>query len=234
MKNLFNAMFEMQKKARTLQKTKRGFNYRYTPLDEILDFLRPILIENQILMTQPVLDIDGRVAVKTILYHLPSGESWENTAVGPKDAYGTVTQKKTYKDKKGVTIEEVAELPKIPDLDMLVTQKIGNDITYLRRYSLSSIFGLASDEDVDGDYTPQQKQLPPKQATKSAPPKREATPEEMAKFFEYANGKIKNAKGVEVFGQLRQEAEKGFGLPLPNQIHAFLLESYAVMTEGRK
>jgi hypothetical protein len=57
------------------------------------------------------------------------------------------------------------------------TQKVGASITYFRRYALSSIFGVAADEDVDGNLNnAKQVQPQPKPAPQSKPPQQKQDP----------------------------------------------------------
>ena len=65
------------------------------------------------------------------------------------------------------------------------TQKIGASITYFRRYALSAIFGVASDEDVDGNLNSrpniEQKQRQPSKPIQQAKPA-ESKPEPKEKL----------------------------------------------------
>jgi hypothetical protein len=57
----------------------------------------------------------------------------------------------------GEWIEDSIEMPDTELKGGNNTQKVGASITYFRRYALSSIFGVASDEDVDGNIQQNQK-----------------------------------------------------------------------------
>ncbi len=64
----------------------------------------------------------------------------------------------------GEWMESLCPLPDAPDM-----QKLGSAITYARRYSLSSICGIAADEDDDGNAASQPTQTRP-MAVATVPP----------------------------------------------------------------
>ncbi len=196
MKNLYKALLQVQSQVETLPKTKQAHGYRFTPLDVILDYLRPKLKEAGLVVLQTVEDVDGAVAVKTTVIHAESGEKMEALAVAPKE--------------RG-------------NIRMSPVQAMGSDITYLRRYSISPIFGIASDEDVDGDYLDKSK--PQKQAPK------EPSTADLSKFLSYADAEAGKATDAEVFSGLRGEAEQAFGKPLPKEISSHLMELYTKFTQ---
>lgn len=84
-------------------------------------------------------------------------------------------------------------------------QATGSAITYARRYSLSSIFGIASEEDDDGNeasgLTRQAKQ-PPKQQQKQQPKAQQMKPNDATKLIEEYWVKFKKI-GVNV-GEVKQ------------------------------
>jgi hypothetical protein len=101
--------------------TKGGYGYNYAPLNEILDDVRPILTKHGFSLVQTVGSEGGMVSVTTTLIH-DSGESIGSTfLLPPANVAGT---------------NEV--------------QKLGASITYARRYMLTSILGIAGEEDTDG------------------------------------------------------------------------------------
>ena len=116
--------------------TKGGYGYNYAPLNEILDDVRPILTKHGFSLVQTVGSEGGMVSVTTTLIH-ESGESLGSTfLLPPADVKGT---------------NEV--------------QKLGASITYARRYMLTSILGIAGEEDTDGrvegDRNPPRANTPP-------------------------------------------------------------------------
>jgi hypothetical protein len=102
-------------------KTEQGFGYKYSSLDNILKMLRPILAANGLAIIQSQEIKESSVVVKTLLTHT-SGE-W---------------------------LEVTTEAPFISLKGMNDYQAVGAGITYLRRYSISNLFAISSEEDTDG------------------------------------------------------------------------------------
>ena len=115
---------EVQSQSQTLKKTATGHHYKFTPLDDVIDYIRPLLSDNGFSYVQfPDTPPNGEpvVALTTRLMHT-SGEWLEATMTMP-----------------------------IPQLsgNANAAQNYGAALTYARRYALTSILGLATDEDVD-------------------------------------------------------------------------------------
>lgn len=99
---------------------------RFTSLGVMIEIVQPILGKHNLSISQfPTTDEKGYVGITTILLHAPSGE-WMTS---------TVT------------------LPLVDEKKKNTAQLAGSIISYLRRYSLSAILGLYSDEDIDGEVT---------------------------------------------------------------------------------
>lgn len=101
-------------------KTKTGgqYNYKYAPLDEILNLVRPILSKNSLSVVQAPSGSGNDIIITTILLH-SSGE-W-------------------------------IEFPQLSlKADNATPQAAGSAITYGRRYALSAVLGIASEDDDDG------------------------------------------------------------------------------------
>jgi len=125
---LSTALCTFQSKIKTITndesvsvETRNGgsYSFKYTSLAKILEFIRPIMSETKLSVSQ-LTELDG--AVTTILMH-ESGEFLQSTLKLPIDITGGKND----------------------------AQKIGSAITYARRYSLSAILGIATDEDDDGN-----------------------------------------------------------------------------------
>jgi hypothetical protein len=102
------------------------YNSKYAPLDEVISTVRPILGKYGLSFTQSTGTIENRIALKTMLIH-ESGEWLESEAL-ILSAY----QYNEYGQKE------------------LSAQGAGSAITYARRYSLSAMLGIASENDNDG------------------------------------------------------------------------------------
>lgn len=118
--NIYPAFFNLQQELRTMKRDKvvkvksdkGAFEFRYTPLDTIMEELRPLMGRQGLAVMQAV----GVDLITTRLIH-KSGEWIESqTMLNTKHA-----NMKDY----------------------------GGEITYKRRYALSALLGLVSDEDTD-------------------------------------------------------------------------------------
>ncbi len=116
-KNIFKAIAEFQQEVPVIHKATSGYNYTYTNLTDILKVINPLLKKNGLGFTQLV----GDGNVRTIIFHVKSGESIETTTTIPH-----------------------AQLNK-----MNAFQVLGSAITYIRRYALSAALGLVTDKDID-------------------------------------------------------------------------------------
>ena len=130
-KELFKALAAFQQECPVIKKmetakvvTKSGgnYSYNYAGLPSILAVINPLLAKHGLTFTQPLKVLDGERIVKTILYHLESGEYLSSFMMVPK---ATFTGMNDY-------------------------QALGSGITYIRRYAISSILGIVTDEDNDG------------------------------------------------------------------------------------
>ena len=121
---LFAGLSIVRDKVRALPKTKAGHGYNYTPLDEILDYLRPTLEAARLVVIQEVCtDERGNAGVETRVVAEDGGEACAVCYAPPAEG-GSAR--------------------------MSPIQRVGSEITYLRRYGLCALLGLASGEDTDG------------------------------------------------------------------------------------
>jgi len=95
------------------------FKYKYAPLDEVLNIVRPLLAECGLSLVQIPTVENNQISVQTLLFHV-SGE-W-------------------------IKFDPL----KLP-VDKPNAQGIGAAITYARRYALSSILGISSEDDDDAN-----------------------------------------------------------------------------------
>ena len=104
-----------------MEKDRKGYNYRYVTLDNIIETSREHLKKNGLAVTQFPIASPGNLGVITILLHT-----------------------------SGQFIRARFMMP-IPGLSGTnVTQNAGAAITYARRYALSAVLCVAADEDTDG------------------------------------------------------------------------------------
>ena len=152
---LFSGLELVRDSVRTLPKTATGHGYRYTPLDEILDYIRPILKKAELVMFQQTEhDGEGRVGVTTVILAKDGGHL-ASTVFAPEPYRNRTTTVETLiptaspiqsslrgYSGTGVTLTNEKDVSQ-----MSAIQRAGCEITYLRRYSLASVLGLASDEE---------------------------------------------------------------------------------------
>ena len=117
------ALSQFQSECPVLQKGSQGYGYKYADLPSIVQTINPILKKSGLCFTQLTGGNGESVSVTTILIHSKSGEYFEST---------------------------ISSSLKANTGKMSAIQATGSIITYLRRYSIASILGIVTDEDIDG------------------------------------------------------------------------------------
>lgn len=112
---------ELQAELATLPKDKKGYGYNYTDFDTIVSYIRPLMKKHNFAFTQCLQALEGKNGIMTMLIH-SSGE----------------------------TLSGFCLLPNVDGKGMNEAQKMGSAITYMKRYGLSAILGISTDEDTDG------------------------------------------------------------------------------------
>jgi len=117
MKNIASALVKAQLEMIAPKKGSVNpfFKNKYADLNDVLAAVVPALNNNGIVLLQPLVNIDGKNFVKTVLMH-----------------------------ESGETFESLAEIFCKNTND---AQAYGSGVTYARRYSLSSIVGIGSEDD---------------------------------------------------------------------------------------
>jgi hypothetical protein len=132
---LLQSLAKAQSEFPTMPKDSKGYGYKYTAFDTIVTLIKPILSKYGLGYLQPItFTEDGHTAITTRIF-----------------------------DSKGNYIEDTALLPSVSLAKGNEAQNLGAAITYMRRYTLSSMLGISCDEDVDGSInatqnTPDKKQ----------------------------------------------------------------------------
>jgi hypothetical protein len=137
MKNLFKSLASFQQEVKAIDKDTKGYGYTYASLSTIFEVINPLLKKHGLCYSQPITG----TSVKTIIFHIESGEYLEHDAAIPQG------------------VELKGQNP---------FQVLGSAITYIRRYALSSALGLITDKDTDAsgeqvsksETTPQQPDKP--------------------------------------------------------------------------
>jgi len=103
-------------------KSADGYGYRYAPLDKVIAAVRPVLAKNDLSFVQMpgASELLDQIVLTSVLIH-SSGEYIEETMTIPVPKVGKANAAQCY----------------------------GAGLTYARRYSLESMLGIASTEDVD-------------------------------------------------------------------------------------
>lgn len=125
------ALLEAQSEMPAFPKSAKGHGYNYTPMDDIVNGLRPLLNRHGLVLMQTVSPGTAEmIALTTTLIHPKSGEWIQDTATIPAPEIGRAN----------------------------AAQATGAAITYLRRYAVTAMFFLSADEDNDAASPQQQPQ----------------------------------------------------------------------------
>ena len=120
---IITALQMLQAEMPIIRKDSSGYGYKYASLDNIVSTIVPIMAKHGLCYCQPVGGDGTNISVTTIIMHSDGGMI-EGTISAP------------------LASGKAAKMSEI--------QGAGSVITYLRRYSLSSMLGLVTDEDTDG------------------------------------------------------------------------------------
>jgi hypothetical protein len=141
MKNLFKSLAAFQQEVPVIHKGTQGYGYSYADLPKIFEVINPLLQKHGLGFTQLV----DNNSIKTILFHVESGETIDSCTYVPFDSLNYEEVIKV--DRQGNEVK--ANVIKGFE-GMNKAQAIGSMITYFRRYALSAILGIVTDKDTDG------------------------------------------------------------------------------------
>jgi len=113
------------------------FKSKYADISAIWESCRPLLSKNKLSVSQLPGVVGAQIVLTTILMH-ESGE-WISS-----DLLVTPSRNKLDKDQQGNPVH--SNVPYQPN-----AQEIGSALTYARRYALSAILGVCSEEDDDAE-----------------------------------------------------------------------------------
>lgn len=150
-KNIFEALSAFQGENPEIKKTvevnittKTGgkINYSYAPLDAVLAVVRPLLAKHGLSVVFGQGEEKGTIVCS--LYHTTYSFSKELITTSVSETENTkVTTTSGYQE-SGVLRSAPIKVRREGDM-----KDIGSDSTYARRYVLSEVLGIASDEDKD-------------------------------------------------------------------------------------
>lgn len=168
--NIFSAQISMQSELQDIGKDSKGYGYSYTSFESLVRYLRPLLTKHGLGFIQTSTTEGDRIGVTTRLIH-----------------------------KSGEWVEDTFTVPLVALAKMNDYQVAGSAITYLKRYGLSAIVGIASDEDADAhgeQVTAPQSSTPPKPS--------KSTDDDKAKAWKEFSAKCK-AHGVDPIEFLKKD-----------------------------
>ena len=127
-----------QMKASGKSGTNPFFKHAYATFDDILAAVKKPLADNGLSFMQ-LLDRDGEMSVLTTMLMHTSGQHLASST----------------------------QLTAVPSKGTNALQDFGKAITYMKRYALAAMLGVASDEDMDGNG--EQKVTPPETSLETSP-----------------------------------------------------------------
>lgn len=120
---LYEALAKAQSTFKTPKKDKKAHYGLYASIGSINEAVRESMTSNGLSIIQPIVYIEGRTYVKTIITH-----------------------------SSGASVESILSLPEITNKGANYFHLLGSAISYLRRYALQSILGISADDvEDDGD-----------------------------------------------------------------------------------
>jgi len=122
---IYKKIAKIQEELGTMKKSKKGYNYMYFDINQLLEQLKPLLKKHKLTLTQPLTILGERATITTILTDNEDMEENIDQSV-----------------KMGKMIQFTTPLPDVQD-----PQKMGSAITYMRRYALQSLFTLEAEDD---------------------------------------------------------------------------------------
>ena len=155
MKELYQALQKFQQQVPSLERSKEGFNYDYTPLEEMISVIQPVLHKNGLMLLQPLsVGHHGQTIIVTRLVHIESGQILES-------------------DLPIFLPEDMGNKPMFT---------WGGSLTYGRRYAIKMILGIEADMDCNTEPVEviEKKNKP---AVKTEPPKKNDEGEALTKQF---------------------------------------------------
>ncbi len=121
LQKLLPDLIKVKSELKNPPKDKQGYGYKYTDLATIIESTNKVLAKNNLVLIQSVRNEETDILIETAMFHT-SGEF----------------------------VSDVFRLPKTELSKANEIQKMGASITYGRRYAMSTLLGIASEDDTDG------------------------------------------------------------------------------------
>ena len=122
LKNIYTAIIKARPEIAPIARTKSTRNYRYATLDTIIELLSLVLPKHGLGWVQTLSSENEKPVLVTRIIH-ESGEWIEDALALPQTKLNGGANE---------------------------SQELGASITYFKRYALSAMFGIATDDDTDG------------------------------------------------------------------------------------
>lgn len=150
-KNIYTAIIKARPEIAPIARTKSARNYKYATLDSVIELLSLVLPKYQLGWVQSLSTEEGRPTLVTRIIH-ESGEWIEDALAMPQTKLAGGANE---------------------------SQELGASITYFKRYALSAMFGIATDDDTDGvaDVRERKQQLKAQARAAGQQPQQEAETE---------------------------------------------------------
>jgi len=122
---IYKKIAKIQEELGTMKKSKKGYNYMYFDINQLLEQIKPLLKKHNLTLIQPLTILGDRATITTVI-------------TDNEDMLETVDES----IKMGKMVQFTTPLPDVQD-----PQKMGSAITYMRRYALQSLFALEAEDD---------------------------------------------------------------------------------------
>lgn len=122
LKNIYTAIIKARPEIAPIARTKSAKNYRYATLDTVIELLSLVLPKHGLGWVQTLSSENEKPVLVTRIIH-ESGEWIEDALALPQTKLNGGANE---------------------------SQELGASITYFKRYALSAMFGIATDDDTDG------------------------------------------------------------------------------------
>ena len=177
---LMGKYFKVFKELEEVSKTGKGEitstrKYNYVELPELISHLKPILAKYGLAFYQSIITNDEKIGVRTVIFDESGTEAvFGELAVSPEYIKAHARTKKN-----GDQVEPQS-----------FSQMVGIWLTYARRYSLMTAFGLVGEDDTDGE---------PRGKKTSDAPVSDAEKKEVAELITLAKESATGADGSIIF-----------------------------------
>lgn len=147
-KNIFTKLLSIQTEVDSFVKSAKAFNYSYVDGNQVLDKIRPLMIQKKIMLKQEIIKCENTII------------DYKNSKGGEKrEILSSVSQRFTWVDcETGETDVNEFHANGMNDFD----KGLGSALTYAERYFLLKYFHIPTDKDDPDAQKPREQQPPSK------------------------------------------------------------------------